>query len=491
MNARKRFLICVALAAMAAAGCDSSWREPGPAPQADLRPASQPTTAAVALDASVIEPMSRELMAIDLAGVARLAQAQNLDILAARQRVESAHGQYASDVGHAFPVVVLRGDVLDHRGSDRAVEGNIVGANYISVQPTAAIQWMVNPGQVAYDILASKKRLAAARQDEVSVRMRTLQRAANQYFELCLGQATVAAALEAKDQAQELARITALRLKRGTAVPADDLRSQANLSAREQDLLLAVNQFYQASIALAATLQLEPSVTLVPRPERLASLTLVRDDLAVEELMALAVEHRPDLKKVYELASAAEADKLSAAWGGLGPWLSASYETGGIGSQAKGNSPAKPADGDNPATFKMRSQTRADGNIGWRISPAIIGQLEAAEANQRLAGLDVALQLRELRTQVMQARQDSQTYGQLIPKAAERLDAARAALRQVQSRLRVGQAILLDTLDSQRQLAQANVQYAQAIARYNQSQVNLLAALGVLSDQALEAKPAK
>jgi outer membrane protein TolC len=44
----------------------------------------------------------------------------------------------------------------------------------------------------------------------------------------------------------------------------------------------------------------------------------------------------------------------------------------------------------------------------------------------------------------------------------------------------IGRAIQLDVLDAQNILAQARLRYAQAVVRYNQSQVRLFSALGLL-----------
>jgi hypothetical protein len=45
-------------------------------------------------------------------------------------------------------------------------------------------------------------------------------------------------------------------LKTGTGLPADELRAEAARAGKQQDLLTALNGFYDASIALTVTLHL-------------------------------------------------------------------------------------------------------------------------------------------------------------------------------------------------------------------------------------------
>ena len=63
--------------------------------------------------------------------------------------------------------------------------------------------------------------------------------------------------------------------------------------------------------------------------------------------------------------------------------------------------------------------------------------------------------------------------------------AAEEALRLGEANLRAGTMTTLDVLQAQDAATQARLRYAEAVVRYNQSQVNLLAALGLLDDASL------
>jgi outer membrane protein TolC len=73
--------------------------------------------------------------------------------------------------------------------------------------------------------------------------------------------------------------------------------------------------------------------------------------------------------------------------------------------------------------------------------------------------------------------------------SAPLVKATEESLAQTDLNLPVGRAILLDVLDAQNTLAQARLRYAQALVRYNQSQVKTLAALGLLDTASLLGRP--
>src|SRR6266581_2535424 len=174
----------------------------------DVSPSTQPTGESFRLDRSQITPMYREMLAIDLSTVVSVAAAQNLDIREARQRVRAAEGRYESSLGAIFPIFAPSISYEDVDGSVRAVNGPVLPADFNSFAPVALIQWVINPGKVVSDIIASRKRLLASEQQEQFVIMETIRASAVQYYDLTLAQARLALANRAVAEAEELLRIT-------------------------------------------------------------------------------------------------------------------------------------------------------------------------------------------------------------------------------------------------------------------------------------------
>ncbi|MDB5297726.1 MAG: TolC family protein [Phycisphaerales bacterium] len=417
--------------------------------------------------------MYREMLAVDLGTVARVATARSIDIRQARERVEAARGRYESSVEAVLPVIAPALTYQHLEGANQNANGSLAFTNFNNLLPAITLQWIVNPGRIYYDIVASKRRLEASGQQEQAAELDAVRAAAVQYYDLMLAQARVAVARRAAAEAEEALRLTNLRAKAGAGLPADEMRARAFLAGRRQDLLLAVNAFYQASVALTVTLHLDPVVTLVPSPTQLAQVTLVREDLDIDHLLGMAVQYRPDLKAARILLAAAEADKGAVVWGALGPQLQAAYTYGGLGTRGRFQ------------TAGIHEQQRASPSAGFALGLSTFGNVKTAGATLRSAALDAERQLEEVRAGVVAAQQASLTNAALVPFATEQVQSAEEALRLAQANLKEGTLLLLDVLQAEDQLDAARLRYADAVAHYNQSQVNLMAALGLLEAQRL------
>ncbi|MCH7556289.1 MAG: TolC family protein [Planctomycetes bacterium] len=440
----------------------------------DVTPEHQTaSTHVLQLDASQIKPMYREIYAINLPTVVRVAAAENFDILQAKEQVMASKGLLESAHGSIFPSLVPSVLFQDVQGSVQATEGNLVGVGFNVFQSSIAVQWVLNPGKVKYEIIAAKKRLAATEHQEQAVILETLRKSAVQYYELILAQARVAASQQAVSEAEELLRINQLHHKAGTGIPADVSRAQAHLAKRQQELSRTLNAFYNASVSLSLTLHLDSSVTLVPQATELSLVDLVRNDIELDKLLELAVRYRPDLESVRTMVKAIEAKTHATWWGGFGPALGVIYQFGGI----------KADDGDK--SFAFKDQQRFSAGAGWRWSLSSFGAVKTAKAFERQALIEADRQLDEVRAQVVRFKQDSNMYRELISKSHKQLTAAELAYRLIQANFEAGTMTMLDVLQSQDAHAQARLRYAETVVRYNTSQVNLLASLGLIDKDKL------
>jgi outer membrane protein TolC len=474
------------------------------------------------LDASQIRPMYRELLGIDLPTAVKVATARNADIQQARQQVDVSRGRLESTVGAAFPALVPTALFEHVEGTARNTNGSLVGVGFSTFQPSVAVQWVLNPGRVVYDIVAARKRLLVSERQEEAVTMETLRQTAAQYFDLVLAQTQVQTAHQAVGEAEELLRISQLRRRTGTGLPADELRAQARLAERQHDLALAIKTFYDASVELTVTLRLDSTVTLVPKVEQFRLMHLVRDDLSIEEMLTVAVANRPDLASVRTLVEAVTADRGSTWWGAFGPQFQVAYQYGGITGHANnvvqgkgipGNLIINPAStngsfstnplanglikeaisrgsqraaGSRDQTYGFSDQQRFNTSAGWRLSVSAFGDLKAATATQRQAMIEADRQLDRVRADVVRAAQAGRTYEELIEMSRRQVTSAEEALRLTEANLRAGTMTTLDVLQAEDAVAQARLRYSESVVRHNQAQVNLLAALGLLDESQLE-----
>lgn len=516
----------IALSAVMLGGCSLGTRQSPDAARPDVSPTTQPFSAtSIALESSLIKPMQREMLAIDLPAVLRTALAQNLDIRQARQQVEASQGIWESAVGAALPAVLVNAPFEHVDGTVRAVNGELLGAGFNTFQLYTAAQWITNPGQVVYQLIASRKHLIASEQVGKAVVLNTMRQSAIGYYALALAQTRVSTAHKGVAEAEELLRIEQLRNRAGTGVPADELRAEARLAEFQQDLVRAINGFYQASVALALTLRLDASVTLVPSAAKLSQVTLVRPDLPFDDLLEMAVVFRPDLKSVRVLAEQAAALRGATWWGSWGPQFQVGYQYGGITGHADNVVPAQgipnnlivnPVSengtfssnpvangvikelisrgstklahrGDQTAGFD--SQERFNAGVGWRFTLSAFGDLRAARAAEERALIEAQRQFEIVRAQVVLALESSKTQSELARLAQRQVVSADEALRLSLANLNAGTMTTLDVLQAQDAANQARLRHADAIVGYNQSQINLIAAIGLLDESILAGTP--
>jgi outer membrane protein TolC len=436
--------------------------------QSNVAPAKPISSATLRLENSRVKPMYPQMLTADLKSVERVAVLDNVGILEAQQRVESSQGRLEAAAASVLPVIGP-GVALTHLQGVNANSAGIPGlAHFTLLNPAILIHWAVNPGQVYFDVVASKKRLLSTEEQQRSVVMQTVQTAALRYYDLVLAQARVAVAREALAQAEELLRLANKRVDAGLGLPVDVLRSRATLAGRQQDLEFALNGFYKTSVALASTLYLDPTVTLVPKARSLAAVSLVRNDLGINQLLNLAVQWRPDLESVRDLAAAAGADTNAVIWGAGLPNLQAGWQPGKLGSWMPGKA------------YSLAGQEIATAGVGWVFNPTIFGQAKAVGANEQIAELEVRRLVQQVQDEVVTSAQDSATNARIIPIAQQQVAAAEGALHITQENFEVGTALFLDLLQAQNAVNQARLNYATAITSYNQSQVNLLTALGLI-----------
>src|SRR4051812_25926528 len=141
-------VILAAAAAALLSGCATAPHSSPPKPS--VAPTSQPS-ASLDVRGGDVAPMYRELLAVDLETVVRVATADNLDVRQARDRVEASRGRYESSVGAIFPVIVPSIAFQHFDGHNQNANGTLVATNFNDFLPALSIQWILNPAKVAYE----------------------------------------------------------------------------------------------------------------------------------------------------------------------------------------------------------------------------------------------------------------------------------------------------------------------------------------------------
>lgn len=409
-----------------------------------------------------------EKLPIDLSTALRLATANNLEILEARARVQEAGGEKNHALAEFFPTVSYSFTARKIDGRIQASFGELGDRTFSTLNPAGVLSLSVDPGRALFDTLAAYKLLDAATQQEAGVTQQILFTVARQYFDLEQAQARVAIAEQAVRASRELVRLSRDRESLGVGLKVDVVRAEARLAQDEGLLFQAQKEFRDASVKLALTLKVDPSVTLFPLDPAVKQLTVIPAATSLDDLLNRAAVQRPEVKELALQAEAAENQHTALWWKALGPKVVGTVEESAIGS-----------------SFDLGNRQMYGGFIGWTLSPSSIGEIQAAKARIDQTTIQAERIVESVKAEVIQAREAVLTAQEQIEAAHRGVQAAEASLALSQVRLEGGVGLTLEVLEAQEALTTARTTLVGAIAQYNKEEAGLLRAIGEMSVTAL------
>ena len=284
------------------------------APPVDVVPAMPRTPAVnpndpappVAPNPSTI--LAGEVQPIDLGSALRLAGLQNPGLLLARQLVVEAVAERQFAAAQILPTLNSGASYDAHTGNLQQSSGNILSVNRSSVYVgsgafavaagTVSIPGVVLTGNVAeglYRYLATRQVIVQREFANAAATNNTLLRVATDYCELIRAEGRRAVAEQLRDQADEVARITAAYARTGEGRLADADRARTEFARRKADVRQAEGEILIASARLCRTLNLDPSIRLHPTDAYAAPMSIIPDPIPLCELITMAVLKRPEL----------------------------------------------------------------------------------------------------------------------------------------------------------------------------------------------------
>jgi outer membrane protein TolC len=402
--------------------------------------------------------------------VLRLADAQNLDVQVARERVKEAMANRTSAVEQFIPW--LAPGLTWHRrdGVAQASPSGIIGnADFQSYQPGLALTAQTNVGDAYYNALAAKQLVRASDEGLATQRQDAALQAAERYFDLAKAKALVsitrdalAISLEYQQQLHEAVGI-------GIAFRGDELRVQAQTERYQIVLRQALTQQRMASVELGRVLHLDANVELVPQEAELVPLALIDTAASIESLLARAVRARPEVKQTEALLAASRASRNAAIYGPLMPSIGAQLFDGRLGG--------------GPDSGHGRVGPVRDYALGlnWRIGPGGLfdfGRIDATGAQLAARALgDVKLR-DAIAADVVSAHTRIHALADQIALAERALATTSEVLRLTRARKQFGVGIVLEDIQAQQAVTQARSDYISAVADFDKAQYALNRAVG-------------
>jgi outer membrane protein TolC len=431
-----------------------------------------------------------QVATIDLPSALALAGVQSPEILLARERVTEASAMQQLAAAQILPSLNAGLNFDAHTGPLQQASGNILKVNrstlYVGAGTYAVAAGTVNIPGVVYNLnlsesifsyLASRQQTAGKRFASAAVQNEGLRQVAQAYINLLRAEGRRSAAYQNRKEAEDVARITRIFAAKGEERRGDAERAANELSRRIIDLTDLEADVQTASDRLAELLNLDPAIRLHPAEEKLVPLPVVPDPLPLPELLAIALLQRPELRERQAVIRQAMLGLQNARLLPFSPSILIGFSGGTF---AGGSNLG--ADAGKPRFGNFGSRNDFDVVAVWTLQNLGVGNwalVNEARSKLRITELERVTVLNRVRAQVADAAIRSRV-------SFARISATEVAVRSglvaygkdfERIRSRAG-GLPIELLASLQLLSRARTEYVDAIADFNQAQIDLYVALG-------------
>jgi outer membrane protein TolC len=454
--------------------CARGGDPPGLLPASEAAPAASPDDAPTT---------------IDLSSALRLAGVRNLQIVVAQQRVEAAVAGQQLAAAQILPDLNLGTNFDAHSGVLQQESGQILSLNrsalYVGAGAYAVgsgtvqipgLQYDINVSEAIFNYLVSRQITNQSRFDRQAVDNAVLLDVAVAYAELLRASGARSLAILTRNDAGEVARLTAANAKAGQGRQADANRAATELARREQDVAEAEARRAQASHRLCELLNLDTTTRLQPVESQVVPEPVVPTRIPLAELLATALLHRPELLARRAAIKAALLELHSAKVLPFSPTVLAGFSDGAFG----GGSSIGASEGDS-RFGNLSDRSDVDVALYWSLRNLGFGNkalIDTARARLGESQLEEMVVLDRVREEVAAAYVRTQARFAEIDVQAQAVRSGTNAMREDLVRIRGLQGLPIELLDSLRQAATARTDYLDAIIGFDQAEFQLYVALG-------------
>lgn len=439
----------------------------------------------IPVDTAGTSILGPDVRPIDLDSALRLAGVENPELMLARQRVTEAAARRQYAAAQLLPSINAGTSYDDHTGNVQQSNGAMlsvdrqalyVGAGAVAVGAGTVnipgIVWSAQVSDMIYNCLIAKQAVVQQCFAAEATRNNVLLRVAVAYEELLRAEGARAVAIKVRDDAKEVARLTAAYAKAGQGRKADADRASTELARREYDLMQAEGNILTAAAALGQLLSLDPAVRLHPIDASVVPATIVAQETPLNELIATAVYRRPELQERRAVIQQAMLALHGAKALPFTPTVLVGYSAGTFG----GGSNLVP-----PPMGNFTDRTDFDAIAYWTLRNLGIGNralVNLAESRLQSDNWRLIQVLDRVRDEVAQAHARTRARWAQIVTSEQAVTTAENAFTEDLTRIKGREGLPIEVLDSLRLLGQARSDYLNAIVDYNRAELELYVSLG-------------
>lgn len=299
------FAACVLLGLSACASfeADSSVRLPAPsalatAPTVDAEDDTPP------LPPAPTAAESTTPLPITLSAALALSDANPLDIRIADEQVRIAAARLDAANVLWVPDLSIGADYYRHDGQIQDIIGTVFTTSRSAVLVGAGPNAIVPVTDAVYAPLAGQQVVKARQAQAQAVRNDTTLDVAVAYFDVQQSRGELAGALDALKRAEDLVQRTE-KLAPGLVPDLEVNRAKAEAARRRQGVETGYERWQVASAELTRLLRLRADTVVAPAEPPGLAVELIDTSVPVDELLAVALTHRPELAAHQAVVQAA------------------------------------------------------------------------------------------------------------------------------------------------------------------------------------------
>jgi outer membrane protein TolC len=437
---------------------------------------------------------------IDLGTALRIAGVENPELLLARERVAQAVAERQLAVAQLLPDLNLGTNYDTHNGALQQSKGNILEVNrsalYYGLGASAVgagtvnipgLYYNGNVGEAWYRFLITRQRVRTSEFNTEATRNDVLLRTCLAYLDLLGADGRRSIAARNREQAAEVARLTAEFANAQQGRKADADRAAVELRRRDIELTQAEGGTLSASARLCQILNLDPSTRLKPIDGWVVPAPIVPDPIPLPELIAIAMLQRPELSARRSEARTALYELSLAKVLPFSPNVILGYSAGGFGggsnliSQPPGFTNPSGQQVVGPAFGDFAGRSDFDVAIFWTFKNMGVGNwamVRIASSRAKQSHFREIETLNQVQAEVAEAHARVASRYLQIESAEKAVRAGTDAFAEDMTRIKGGQGLPLELLDSLRILCRARYEYLDSIVGYNRAQFQLWVSLG-------------
>ncbi len=420
--------------------------------------------------------------AISFQAALALLSGQNPQVAFANEQIRGAFAQLRGARVLWLPSIQAGINYQNHDGPVQNSNGTITDANRSALEAGLGM-YAVGGGAPAIPGVSAKfamadavfqpriagQQVAAQEQAATATTHDILMNGAVAYLNLLRAFQQQAIAQETLDNAQRLADVTAAFARAGQGNQADADRMQTEVAVRRNALAQASVQVQVASAALVELLNVPPDRTLVPEEPTIVPIELVSHEADSGQLVNDGLSHRPEMAQSRRLICAAEEQLNRERYAPLLPNVLVDVSQSGFGG------------GPGSTVTDYTGRFDFDATAYWQLRNFGFGEAAARDSARSKLEQGRLLQIRlsnQIAREIVEASAQSQSLRGQIVVAESGIRVAGDSYRRNLERIRGGQGLPLEALQSIQALDQSRREYLRAVGDYNEWQFRLYRALG-------------